>query len=336
MTTQEPLPDPSAWRGARALVLGASGFLGRWVARLLARAGADLHVAVRDLERGTRVLGAWDARGNMHEVDLATPGSLEDLLERVEPAVVFDLAGYGVGRDERDEAAAVRVNQRLPERLAASFRRGRHPAWRGLEVVRAGSALEYGEASGDLSERTPPRPTTLYGRTKLEGTLALARRCQASGLRGITARLFTVFGPGERAGRLFPSIVAAARSGSSVALSLGAQRRDFVCAEDAAEGLLRLARSAAIPGEVVNLASGRLTSVRDFALATARSLGIPEERLRFGDLPVSADEMQHDPVDVARLRELCRWSPAPAVPAGIDRALAWPDLLSVGAGGRSA
>ncbi|HEV8114376.1 MAG TPA: NAD(P)-dependent oxidoreductase [Planctomycetota bacterium] len=315
-----PAPPLRAFEGTRALVLGASGFLGRWVARALARAGADVHVALRDPERGTAILERWGVRAAVHRVDLAREEEIARLLGRVAPAVAFNLAGYGVGRGERDEHASTVINARLPEWLARASRSGADARWPGVDFVHVGSALEYGPVIGPLSETTPCSPTTLYGRTKLAGTLAVSK-CGAP-LRAVTARLFTVYGAGERPGRLLPSLLAAAHGPGDVALTSGIQRRDFVCAEDAAEGLLRLALSAPRPGEIVNLATGRLASVREFASTAAQLLGVDAARLRFGALPDRDDETPQGAVDLARLRELTGWTPPDDLEAGLRRAIA--------------
>ena len=77
-------------------------------------------------------------------------------------------------------------------------------------MIHVGSALEYGTARGNLNELTAPSPTTLYGRSKLAGTLRVCRAARRRGFRAVTARLFTVYGPGEQPGRLLPSLMAAA------------------------------------------------------------------------------------------------------------------------------
>src|SRR5205085_11129237 len=128
---------------------------------------------------------------------------------------------------------------------------------------------EYGVAQGDLSESTDAAPTTLYGRSKLAGTRALTDRCRALGLNGLTARLFTVYGPEEQPGRLLPTLCTAAATQEPIELSDGRQRRDFTYIEDVVEGLLRLGVAAPNPGSVVNMATGRLTSVRSFVQTTA-------------------------------------------------------------------
>jgi nucleoside-diphosphate-sugar epimerase len=300
-------------------VFGASGFLGRWVARRLSRTGAEIHLALRDPDRGP-------ALGELHRVDASDEAEVSRLIARVEPAVVFNLAGYGVGRDQRDERTSTLLNAKLPGWIARALASTRDRGWTGVRLVHAGSGLEYGSAGGDLRETAECRPATVYGRTKLEGTQAVARIAPGeggrAGLRAVVARIFTVYGAGERPGRLLPSLLAVAEGGGDVPLGPGTQRRDFVFAEDAAEALVRLALADARPGEIVNLATGRLSSVREFALEAARILGLDERRLRFGALPSYPEEMDHDPVNVARLRELLGGSPDPDLRAGLERAIA--------------
>ena len=81
-------------------------------------------------------------------------------------------------------------------------------------------------------------------------------------MRAVTARLFTVYGPGEHCGRLLPSLIEAARAEKPLELTAGTQLRDLTYVEDVAEGLLRLGLAQAEPGSVVNLATGHLTMVR--------------------------------------------------------------------------
>jgi nucleoside-diphosphate-sugar epimerase len=252
--------------------------------------------------------------------DLADANAIADLIRDIRPAVTFNLAGYGVDPRERDETMAFRLNAELPsllaELLAAVRRVG---AWPGHALVHAGSALEYGTAAGDLRETTHAQPMTLYGRSKLEGTCAIAAHCRWSGLPALTARLFTVYGPGEHAGRLLPSLLEAARSGTALDLTAGTQRRDFGYVEEIADGLLRLGAARGTPGEIVNLATGTLTSVRDFAVRAMTALGGDPASLRFGAIPTRAEEMAHDPVSIARLRALTGWTPTLSIEEGVLR-----------------
>lgn len=164
-------------------------------------------------------------------------------------------------------------------------------------------------------------PMGSYGASKLAGTRLLTHRASELGVRAVTARLFTVYGPGEHRGRLLPTLIEAAKSGAPVSLTEGRQERDFCYVDDVANGLLRLGLSDATGGETVNLASGRLTSVRDFALTAARVLGIPKERLEFGQQPVRDDEMWQGRVRIDRLRQLVEWLPSTDIEQGVRRTM---------------
>jgi nucleoside-diphosphate-sugar epimerase len=138
-------------------------------------------------------------------------------------------------------------------------------------------------------------------------------------MRGVTARLFSVYGPGDASGRLLPAIVEAAHAGTSVRLTPGDQRRDFTYVEDVAEGLLRLGAARPLGGDPVNLSTGSLVSVRVFAEIAAAVLGMSATALDFGVLPVRPDEVAYRSVDVSRLRALTGWTPATSVREGIRR-----------------
>jgi nucleoside-diphosphate-sugar epimerase len=198
--------------------------------------------------------------------------------------------------------------------------------WPGLDLVHLGTAAEYGVAGANLAEDCRPRPTGTYGRTKLAGTHCVTRYALAGRLKGMTARLFTVYGPGEHDGRLLPSLLKTADTGARLRLTRGMQARDFTYVADVAEGLLRLGRLASVKETVVNLATGRLTRVRDFAEIAARVLDLDSDLLAFGALPTRGDEMVHGPVTIERLWRLTGWVPLTAVADGIRRtadALGW-------------
>jgi nucleoside-diphosphate-sugar epimerase len=306
------------YRGVRVLVLGASGFIGGWVVRALHAQGAVVHAVVREAARAVAP-PQWIPQSRIVAADLARPTAVSRVVDAVRPAIVFNLAGYGVDPAEREPAAMMAMNAGLVLELCERLAQEADDGWMGARLVHAGSALEYGPVAGRLDETRMATPTTDYGRTKLLGTEHVVRRSAASGLRAVIARLFTVYGPGEHPDRLLPSLQRLARSGGRLALTAGEQRRDFTYVEDVAEGLLRLGLCLVSPGEVIHLATGRLTSVREFAETAASVLGIDPRALDFGALPVRAEEMCHDEVDIARLRRLTSWSPPTAPSDGIRR-----------------
>ncbi len=303
-----------SYRGVRVAVLGASGFIGRWVARKLYAAGACTYLVVRDAAGAVRS----GISGELVEADLSDTAAVREIYTRIRPAITFNLVGYGIDPGERDEAISYRVNAALPKDICEAAAGWKDSTWAGQHIVHAGSALEYGEIGGDLREDGGARPTTVYGKSKLQGTQAIAEHCAALGLRGLTARLFTVYGPGEHADRLLPSMIQASRTGEPLNLTAGTQKRDFTYVEDVADGLLRLGLAEGVePGAVVNLATGELVSVRVFIEEAAAVLKVPSVNLRFGALPTRLEEMQHDQISIHRLRSMLGWMPRTLIKDGI-------------------
>jgi nucleoside-diphosphate-sugar epimerase len=312
-----------AYSGRRVLVTGASGFLGRWAARALTRAKADVWLAARDLGALQAVCDGFGIHGELRAADFSEAGSFARLHEQVRPEVTFNLAGYGVDPGERDEALAWTLNVKLIEEIAEVTRRESQSGWTGLRLVHVGSAAEYGSVEGPVTEESEPKPLSPYGRTKLEGSKRLEEMVSRSGLRGTTARLFTVYGPGEHAGRLLPSLLAAARSHEELRLTRGEQQRDFTYVGEVVEGLLRLGCTEERVPAVVNMATGRLTRVRDFAECAAKILGLPEKQLQFGALPSRRDDLEQGPCSTALLERILGWKPALSIADGIRQTAAF-------------
>src|SRR5690349_2720025 len=65
------------YAGVRVMVVGASGFIGRWVARKLNEAGAQLHLLVRDPLSAARIFETRDIQGEAIAGDISSAAELE-------------------------------------------------------------------------------------------------------------------------------------------------------------------------------------------------------------------------------------------------------------------
>ena len=125
-----------------------------------------------------------------------------------------------------------------------------------------GTCLEYGLRFGPLDEDLPTDPILSYPQAKdaLRRQLELLRRVQP--FRFAWLRLFYVYGPGQRANALIPSLDRAIDAGADeFEMSLGEQLRDYQAVEDLAADIALVARSTGAEG-IYNVCSGRPISVR--------------------------------------------------------------------------
>ncbi|MFT7617347.1 MAG: UDP-glucose 4-epimerase [Planctomycetota bacterium] len=311
-------PEKKTFENKSIVVLGASGFIGRWIAKTLSQYDIKLTLLVRDPQSFDEIARRWHLKGEIVAFDALEPGKLAKLLGQYSPDIVINCIGYGIDRSEKDENLAAQLNGIFPKRLAEIL--GERSSTTPTRLIHLGSALEYGQQDGDLLESCVAKPTSLYGRTKLLGTEAV-RVAVSQGLDATVARLFTIYGPGEHCGRLLPTLRQAKEAGQSVDLSDGGQLRDFALVKNVAQAVVALAALPELKYDVLNLASGALVSVREFILTAANILQLSSDHLNFGVVPRYADEMQHRPVSTERCRKLLGDSLSTDLERGLTAAL---------------
>src|SRR5262245_52126386 len=121
MSAKQPVDLASAYRGSRALVLGAGGFMGRWVARRLTQVQSQLTVAVRDPESFAQIAERFAIKANVVSLSSLDANSLRRLMDESSPDVVFNLIGYGIDRAETDPESMWRVNRDLVRHAATAI-----------------------------------------------------------------------------------------------------------------------------------------------------------------------------------------------------------------------
>lgn len=299
----------------RALVAGGGGFVGSALVVALAAAGHDVSV----MTTGERAL---PAPVRTLRLDRWHP---ECVLE-AEPAPrydwIFNAAAYGVDPSQTDATSARLANAELPLAFVDLARRAGVRA-----LVHVGSCFEYAEPAErrPLRESDPLETVKTYAVSKVAGSLAVVEAARRTGLNAIVARLFGVYGAGERPWRLLPSIHDRLVRGQPVPLSEGSQVRDYLHIDDTAAGLIALAASiseAPRASSIVNLCSGAGVTVRRFAETLADALGAPRELLQFGAIPMRAREIAYLVGDVGYLNSLMPWRPAYTLESGLAAAAA--------------
>ncbi|MFH8452269.1 NAD-dependent epimerase/dehydratase family protein [Streptomyces fungicidicus] len=240
----------------RVLLIGANGYIGRFVAdRLL----ADPAVQLTALGRGDDA----DVR-----FDLATgsPGALTRFLDAVHPGVVVNCAGTTRGGARE----LTRHNTVAVATVCEALRR----SGCGARLVQIGCGSEYGpsQPGSSTAEDAVPRPGGPYGVSKLAATELVL----GSGLDAVVLRVFSPVGPGTPAGsplgRLAEAMRRAMQSGDGE-LKLGGlgTQRDFIDVRDVARAVHAASLSAA--QGVINIGSGRAVRLRDAAGILARVAG---------------------------------------------------------------
>ena len=147
----------------RVLIIGASGFIGRYVSSRLADTA------------GHTVFSTYNARppaddgASWHRLEITDGAQLDALYSVAQPEVVVHLAAMAdVGTAERNPEIAAAVNATATETITRLCQR--HAA----RLVFVSTEYVFDGLNGPYRENDPPSPNTQYGRTKLQAEQAVA------------------------------------------------------------------------------------------------------------------------------------------------------------------
>ena len=210
----------------KALVTGATGFVGGHLAETLRRRGAEVTALVRSPAKAAPLtaLGVRTVQGDLHD-----QAALREATRGQD--VIFHVAGLVAARDEADFLrgnrdgtasllAAAEAGETVPRFVLVSSMAAAGPAPRGRPLT------------GD----EPPAPVTAYGRSKLAGEAVV----RAASIPWVIVRPPMVYGPRDTE---VLKVFRIARLGVAPVFGDGSQELSAIYGPDLAEALVAAATS---------------------------------------------------------------------------------------------
>ncbi len=258
------------------LITGAAGFLGSALANHLAREGHQVR-ALDDLSAG-------DPKALYEDVHF-TRGDVNDrpklwtLLQEVD--CVYHLA------------ARVSVSESIlyPLEYNAVNVGGTVSLMEAMRDVGVGRVvfISSGAVYGDMQdqpvkENAIPSPHSPYAVSKLAAEYYVHTIGKLWGIDTVSLRVFNAYGPGQQIPSSHPPVIPnflrqAQRGGSLVVHGDGKQTRDYIYVDDVVRAMIAAATAQDLNQEVINVGSGKETSVREIAELALKMTGGDAELL---------------------------------------------------------
>ena len=274
-----------------AVVLGAGGFLGRYICREFSR-------------QGIRVVGVGRTQPELSKVSEFIQGNLLDLdlsaiIRAEQPRWLINAAGgASVGESFADPHADWQKTVFVQARVLEAIRQSDGDAF----YIFLSSAAVYGEPTQlPVTEEMPCQPISPYGMHKWQAELPQEEYARFFGLRGAVLRIFSAYGEGLQRQVVYELSQKIQRAQRQIEVyGTGEETRDFVHAADVAQAIF-LAAQAQSSG-VFNVGSGRQTGIADLAQALV-------ERLNPGlQIIFTSEEKEGNPrrwqADVTKLQQI--------------------------------
>ncbi|MDN7675972.1 dTDP-L-rhamnose 4-epimerase [Burkholderia oklahomensis] len=344
--------------GKKVLVTGGAGFIGCAISKRLAPRASryvvmdNLHPQIH--ERAVRP-DALDEKAELVVADVTDADAWDALLSDFQPDIVVHLAAEtGTGQSLTEASRHAHVNVVGTTRLTDALVKHRVTV---EHILLTSSRAIYGEgawqkddgtivypgqrgraqleaAQWDFpgmkmlpsrADRTEPRPTSVYGATKLAQEHVLRAWTLATKTPLSILRLQNVYGPGQSLTNSYTGIVALfsrlAREKKVIPLyEDGNVTRDFVSIEDVADAIAAALMRRPEPLSVFDIGSGHATSILEMARVVAEHYGAPEPQVngafRDGDVRHAACDLSESLANLA-------WKPQWSLARGIGELQTW-------------
>jgi UDP-glucuronate 4-epimerase len=311
----------------RVLVTGAAGFIGSHVAEALTGRGDTVTgldnfdpfypraVKERNLEDLRARPGFTFVEGDIRDATLVR--SLVD----AETTIVHLAARAGVRPSIEDPATYVSLNVDGTVVLLEAAR-----AARARGFVFGGSSSVYGDTAPVPFREDWPAvdPISPYAATKRAGELLCSTYAHLFGLRALSLRFFTVYGPRQRPDLAIHRFTRLLAEGRSIPrFGDGSTERDYTWVDDIVRGVTAAVdwvRTGGPAYEVVNLGGSRTTRLDRLIALIAGALGVTP---MVEQHPAQPGDVRRTFADVAKAGTLLGYRPSTTVEEGIPRFVRW-------------
>jgi UDP-glucose 4-epimerase len=181
-------------------------------------------------------------------------------------------------------------------------------------------------------EATPPAPVSYYAVTKYAAEryvhVTAARRDLGFAFNVTSMRMFNVYGAGQSLTNAYQGVFAIfignVLRGEPIRIhSDGEQSRDFVHVDDVTRAWADALDNPASYGQVINLGTGRPTSVNQTADVVLRAFGHSRASYPVEYHPAQPGDMRRSAADITRAKALLGWEPQVEVDAGMLATIEW-------------
>jgi NAD dependent epimerase/dehydratase len=302
----------------RVLVTGAAGFIGSHLVEAL--------VAQRALVTCLVHYNSASSIGNLELLPAETRarltiafGNIEDgdFVQRTVDGqeIVLHLAALiGIPYSYVAPRSYVRTNTEGTLNILEAVR------GRGVQrLVHTSTSEVYGTAlRTPIDEDHPLQGQSPYSATKIAADKLAESYYRSFKTPVVTVRPFNTFGPRQSARAFIPTIITQALAGDTVRLGALKPRRDMTYVSDTVDGFIRAATASGIEGETINLGTGEMFSIQEFAENILTAMGskarieIDPARQR----PESSEVMALVS-DNSKARRLLQWQPRKTLRDGL-------------------
>ncbi|MDQ1254427.1 MAG: GDP-L-fucose synthase [Euryarchaeota archaeon] len=302
----------------KVLVTGATGFIGSNLVRRLVSEEYEVHILTRKNSDKWRIADILPDLSD-HYVDLLEEKNLKQVVEQIEPDVVFHLATLGIyGGVHSPEREVLQTNIFGTVNLINACQDIKYKCF-----VNTGSSSEYGLKSYAMKETDVCEPINVYGISKCASTLYGRFIAKTNNKPIIGLRLFSPFGPYDDSRRLIPYAVVNALQNKQLNLANANAVRDYIFIDDVVDLYLKSIEIASkFVGEVYNVGRGSNVSV-DYVVKKILEIADSRSPIKWNSFAGRDHDYEKWEADIGKISRDFNWQPKYNIDEGIRKTITW-------------
>jgi dTDP-glucose 4,6-dehydratase len=312
------------WSKKKVLVTGAGGFIGSHLTESLVELGAQVRAFIRYNSRNDKgYLEAFPPEVKksleIHVGDLKDPNAVRNAVRGTD--IVFHLgAVIAIPYSYVNPMDFVQTNVVGTANLLNACLDG------GVErFIHTSTSEVYGTLHyAPIDEKHPIEGKSPYAASKIGADQLALSFHRSFGLRVTIIRPFNTYGPRQSLRAIIPTIITQALNSNGICLGSLHPTRDFNYVADTVRGLQKAVSLEQTIGEIINLGTGRETSIQELCekilWLVGRGIPIVTEKIR---MRPAASEVDRLICDNSKARKMLEWQPRVPLEEGLKQTIEW-------------
>lgn len=279
----------------RAIVTGATGFVGQWLVKELCDGGYDVTVIVRN---AGKVPAEWSGRIEIVECSLEEYKNIQEKDFQYDSYdLFFHLAWAGTAGQERAD-----YDMQLRNVYAACEALYLAKRLKCRRFINAGSLMEYDVMEYLPQDGAEPAAGYIYGISKLTADFMLKTLAVKEEIEYINVIISNIYGVGEESARFLNQLLRKLLGNQRIALTSGEQLYDFIYVTDAVRGIVCAAQNGE-NNSVYYIGNKDPQPLKRYILQTKELLNSDAE-LAFGEVSFKGVMLTYREFDTTKLYDM--------------------------------
>jgi dTDP-glucose 4,6-dehydratase len=323
------------WRGKKVLVTGAEGFIGSHLTEASVKNGAKVTALVKNnFQENVGFIEEFEPEvRNKLKIVFSDVNDYNAVAEAVKgQEIVFHLAAeISVPYSYVNPRTFVQTN------IIGTFNMLMASRELGVKKLLHMSTSEvYGTPdSVPITEENKLKGQSPYSASKIAAEKLAESFYSSYDLPVVVVRAFNTYGPRQSARAVIPTLITQALFRDKIFMGNDKPTRDFNFVADTVAGLIKVAESDKLFGQVVNIGSGKEISTGDLAKKILELTGSNAKVVRDQKrLRPKNSEVMRLLADNSKVRKLTGWKPEVGLDEGLEKTIAYikthPHLFKIG------